>query len=79
VLATLNQMRINAEQERTTLITEIRANERSTFSQEDLATMSADQLRKLRDSLRPVDYSGRNLPRSRPLAGGVLVEAPMPQ
>jgi len=64
------------EREHADLVSELAANQRCAFQEQDLRAMSTEALRKLRASLTPDDYSGRGLPR--PQTSGKLIEAPMP-
>jgi hypothetical protein len=70
-------MREAAEADRLAVLAELRANQSLRLGEDDLKVMSLEALKRLRDSLKPADYSGRGLPRNdqRP---AVLVEAPMP-
>jgi hypothetical protein len=63
--------------ERTGLVTAITANTKA-FTADDLAAMSIDQLKKLRDATSPADFSGRGTPRDNSHSADLLVEAPMP-
>ena len=74
--AALESIRQNAENTRQTAITELRTNG-CQLTDEDLKVLSQEALYRLRDSLKPADYSGRGLPRSNQRAAA-LVEAPMP-
>ncbi len=74
----MRSLLVQAGQARQALIGEILGNQRNTLSQNDLATMSTEVLQKLKETLRPADYSGRGAPRSQ-TAVGALVEAPMPK
>jgi 2'-5' RNA ligase len=68
------------QQARAELVAELLANERCAFGRSDLEAMSLGLLRKFQHSLRPVDYSGRNAPKTNRVdkPDGALIEAPMP-
>jgi len=63
VNAALAELHANQAQEQAGLVTELLANERCAFGEEELKAMSLTQLGKLADSLRPVSYAGRGGPR----------------
>lgn len=59
----LATLQTNADQKKTALVDELKANERCAFGAADLQAMSVDQLEKLASSLRPANYAGRGGPR----------------
>ena len=58
------------------LVAELAANERVAFNAEELGEMTFAQLRKLSDSVRAADYSGRGAPRST-ATNAALTEMPV--
>jgi len=77
VKTAIQTIQANAENEKAALVAEIVANERNAFSEDELKAMEATQLGKLRDSLKPVDFSGRGTPRTNQQAEEIMV-SPMP-
>jgi hypothetical protein len=57
-------LRVNRDNERAALLTELQTNARVTFTAAELATWPTGNLQKLVDALRPADYSGRGGPRT---------------
>jgi len=65
----LDGLRVNRDTERATMLAELQANARVMFTPAELATWPTGNLRKLVDSLRPADYSGRGGPRANDNSG----------
>jgi hypothetical protein len=77
VKAGLVALKAAATAERTEFIKLITANTK-VYTAEELAAMSTEQLKKLRDATLPADFSGRGGPRDNSHSAEPLVEAPMP-
>lgn len=77
VRTNLQALRDAAASERAGLVATIATNTRA-FTADDLAAMTTDQLKKLRDATSPADFSGRGGPRENSHSAEPLVEAPMP-
>jgi|WetSurMetagenome_2_1015567.scaffolds.fasta_scaffold02313_5 hypothetical protein len=60
----LDGLKVNRDNERAGLLTELTTNARVTFTPAELATWPTASLHKLADAVRPADYSGRGGPRT---------------
>lgn len=78
VKSALSTIQANADSQKSSLVDELKSNERCAFTEDELKAMPVAQLSKLAASLRGVSYAGRGGPRGNSRQDDDGVPAPQP-